>query len=134
MKIEKVEKLVANLHDKTKYVIHIRNLKQSLNHRLVLKKVYRAIKFNQNAWLIPYIDMNTYLRKKAKNYFEKYFFKLVNNKVFVKNLENVRKHIDIKLVAIEERRNYFVSEANYYTTNFFTETLLTIETKKQTCL
>ena len=134
MKIEKVEKLVANLHDKTKYVIHIRNLKQSLNHRLVLKKVHRAIKFNQNAWLIPYIDMNTYLRKKAKNYFEKYFFKLVNNKVFVKNLENVRKHIDIKLVAIEERRNYFVSEANYYTTNFFTETLLTIETKKQTCL
>ena len=134
MKIEKVEKLVANLHDKTKYVIHIKNLKQSLNHRLVLKKVHRAIKFNQNAWLIPYIDMNTYLRKKNKNYFEKYFFKLVNNKVFVKNLENVRKHIDIKLVAIEERRNYFVSEANYYTTNFFTETLLTIETKKQTCL
>ena len=71
MKIEKVEKLVANLHDKTEYVIHIRNLKQALNHRLVLKKVHRVIKFNQNAWLKPYIDMNTYLRKKAKNDFEK---------------------------------------------------------------
>ena len=67
MKIEKVEKLVANLHDKTEYVIHIRNLKQALNHRLVLKKVHRVIKFNQNAWLKPYIDMNTDLRKKAKN-------------------------------------------------------------------
>ena len=63
MKIEKVEKLVANLHDKTEYVIHIRNLKQALNHGLVLKKVHRVIKFNQNAWLKPYIDMNTDLRK-----------------------------------------------------------------------
>ena len=59
MKIKQVEKLVANLHDKTEYVIHIRNLKQALNHRLVLKKVHRVIKFNQNAWLKPYIDMNT---------------------------------------------------------------------------
>ena len=53
MKIEKVEKLVANLHDKTEYVIHIRSLKQTLNHELVLKKVHRVIKFNQNAWLNP---------------------------------------------------------------------------------
>ena len=66
MKIEKIKKLVANLHDKTEYVIHIRNLKQALNHRLVLKKVHRVIKFNQNAWLKPYIDMNTDLTKKSK--------------------------------------------------------------------
>ena len=72
-KIEKVEKLVANLHDKTEYVIHIRNLKQALNHGLVLKKVHRVIKFNQNAWLKPYIDMNTDLRKNTKNDFEKVF-------------------------------------------------------------
>ena len=65
MKIEKVEKLVAHLHDKTEYVIHIRNSKQALNHGLVLKKVHRVFKFNQNAWLKPYID--TDLRKKAKN-------------------------------------------------------------------
>ena len=65
MKTEKVEKLVANLYDETEYIIHIRNLKQALTHGLVLKKVYRVIKFNQNAWLKPYIDMNTDLRKKA---------------------------------------------------------------------
>ena len=63
MKIEKVEKLVANLHDKTEYVINIRILKQALNHRLVLKKVHRVIKFNQNARLKPYIDMSTDLKK-----------------------------------------------------------------------
>ena len=73
MKFGKVEKLVANLHDKTEYVIHIRNLKQALNHGLVLKKVHRVIKFNQNAWLKPYIDMNTDLRKNTKNDFEKVF-------------------------------------------------------------
>ena len=72
MKIEKFIKLVANLHDKNKYVIHIRNLKQVLNHALVLKKV---IKFNQNAWLKPDIDMNTdQNNKKSKNGFEKDFF------------------------------------------------------------
>ena len=72
MNIERVEKPVANLHDKIEYVIHIRNLQQVLNHRLVLKKV---IKFNQNAWLKPYIDVNTGLRKKkkAKNYIEQDF-------------------------------------------------------------
>ena len=66
MNIEKVEKLVANLHDKTEYVIQIRNLKQVLNHALVLKKVQKVITFIQNAWLKPYVDMNRDL-KKAKN-------------------------------------------------------------------
>ena len=78
MKIEKVEKLVANLHDKTKYAIHIRNLKQALNHRSIQKKILRKIliKFNKKAWLKPYIDTNTDLRK-SKNDFEKDFFKLI---------------------------------------------------------
>ena len=105
MKIEKVEKLAANLLDKTEYVIHIKNLKQALNHGLVLKKLHRIIKFNQNAWLKPYIDMNSDLRKKAKNDFEKDFFKLMNNRVFGKTMKNVRKLRDIKLVR--RRRNYF---------------------------
>ena len=131
MKIEKVEKLVANLHDKTEYVIHIRNLKQALNHGLVLKKVHRVIKFNQNAWLKPFIDMNTDLRKKTKNDFEKDSFKLMNNAVFGKTIENVRKHRDIKLVTTDRRRNYLVSEPNYHTTKFFTENLLAIEMKKK---
>ena len=76
MKTEKVEKLVANLHDKTEYVIHTRNLKQALNHGLVQKIVHKVIKFNQNAWLKPYIVMNTDLRKKMKNDFEKDFLEV----------------------------------------------------------
>ena len=84
MKIQKVEKLVTNLHDKTEYVSYIRNLKQALNHRLILKKVHRVIKFNQKAWLKPYIDMNTKLRKKETNNFQKDVLKLMNNSAFGK--------------------------------------------------
>ena len=121
MNIKKVEKLVTNLHDKTEYVIHIRNLKQALNHGLILKKVHRVIKFNQKAWLKPYIDMNTKLRQKAKNNFEKDFFKLMNNAVFGKTMENVRKHRNIILVTTERRRNYLVSQQNFGTTKSFAE-------------
>ena len=115
-KIEKVEKLVANLHDKTEYFIHIRSLNQALNRGLTLKKVTRVIKFNQKTWLKPYIDTNTELRQKAKNSFEKELFKLMNNTVLGKNMENVRKHRNIKFVKTERRRNYLVSEPNYHTT------------------
>ena len=68
--------------------------------------------------------MNTKLRQKAKNNFENEFFKLMNNAVFGKTMENVRKHINIKLVTTERRKNYLVSQPNYYTTKFFTEILL----------
>ena len=71
--------IVTNLHDKTEYVIHTRNLKEALNHGLNLENVLRVIKFDQDAWLNPYIDMNTKLRQKSKNNFEKEFFKLMNN-------------------------------------------------------
>ena len=71
MKIQKVEKLVANLNDKTEYVIGIINLKQALNHGLVFKKLHKVIKFNQHAWINPYFDTNNDLRKKSKNDFEK---------------------------------------------------------------
>ena len=81
MKTDKCKKLVCNLYDKKSYVVHIRSLKQALNHGLILKKVRRVIQSNQEAWLKPYIDMNTELRKQAKNDFEKHFFKLMNNSV-----------------------------------------------------
>ena len=81
LKLKKVEKLVANLHGKTEYVIQIRNLKQALNHGLVLEKIHRVIKFNQNAFLKPYIDMNKNLRKKTEKDFEKRFFKKLKNNV-----------------------------------------------------
>ena len=117
MKIEKREKLVATLHDKTECVIHIRNLKQALNQELFFLKIHSVIKFNQNAWLKPYIDMNTDLRKKAKNAFEKdsSSWKIIRFWIIY---EHVRKHRDIKLVTTERRRNYLVSEPNYDTTNF----------------
>ena len=71
MKIDKCSKLACNLYDKKNYVVHIRSLKQALSHRLILENVHRVIQFNQEAWLKPYIDMNTELRKQAKNDFEK---------------------------------------------------------------
>ena len=91
MKLEKVEKLVANLYGQTEYVLLKRNSKQALRHGLVLKKVHRVIKFNQKASLKPYIDMNTKLRQKAKNNVEKDFFKLMNNAVFGKNYMECKK-------------------------------------------
>ena len=90
-KLEKVEKLVCSIKDKEKYVIHIRALKQALNHRLILKDAHRVIKFNQPACLKSYIDMNTKLTTEAKKEFKKEFLKLMNNSVFGKTMENVRK-------------------------------------------
>ena len=115
---------------KKNYVVHIRSLKQALSHGLILKKVHRVIQFNQEAWLKPYIDMNTELRKQAKNYFEKDFFKLMNNAVFGKRVENVRQHSDIKLVTTDKRINQLLSEPNYHTTKSFSENLVAIEMKK----
>ena len=136
MKIEKVERLVANSYDETEYVIHIRNLKKALNNGLVLEKVYRVIKSNQNAWLKPHIDMNTDLKNII---FKKHFFKLINNAILGKSMKNVRKHRDIELVTTESRKNYLVSEQNFHISKFFTEMLLAIEIKNRdtyewTCL
>ena len=130
MKVDKCNKLVCNLYDKKSYVVHIRSLKQALNHGLILKKVHRVIQFNQEEWLKSYIDINTELRKQAKNDFEKEFFKSMNNAVFGKTVENVRKHRDIKLITTGKRRSQLVSEPNYHTKKWFTENLLAIEMKK----
>ena len=104
MKIDKCNKLVCNLFNKKRYVTHINSLKQALNPALKLKKIYRIIEFNQEAWLKPYIDMNTELRKAAKNDFEKDLFKLMNNSGFGKTMENIRKHKDIKLVTTDKKK------------------------------
>ena len=89
MIINEVEKLVTNLYYKKRYVIHIRALDQALKHGLVLERIHRAIEFRQSAWIKEYIDFNTKLRTEAKNDFEKDFYKLMNNAVFGKKIENI---------------------------------------------
>ena len=130
MEVNKCKKLVCNLFNKKKYVAQINTLKQALNHGLKLKKIHKVIEFNQEAWLKPYIDMNTELRKLAKNDFEKNLFKLMNNSVFRKTMENIRKHRDIKLVTTDKKRSKLVSEPNYHTINLISEDLSIIEMKK----
>ena len=129
-KINKIHKLVTTVEDKEKYVIHISALKQALDHGLKLKKVHTVIEFKQEAWLKPYIDMNTDLRKDAKNDFEKDFFKLMNNSVFGKTMENVRNHRDMKLVTTNAQRRKYVSEPNYMTSKCFSKDLMAIEMRK----
>ena len=137
MEINKCKKLICNLSNKKKYVIHVNSLKQALNHGLknqalnqALKKIHRVIEFNQKEWLKPYIDMNTKLRKAAKIDFEKDLFKLMNNSLFGKTMENIREHRDIKLVTTDKKRSKLVSEPNYLTINLISEDLSIIEMKK----
>ena len=127
MEVSKCKKLVCNLFNKKKYVAHINTLKQALNHGLKLKKIHRIIEFNQNKWLKPYIDMSTELRKEN---FEKDLFKLMNNSVFGKTMENIRKNREIKLVTTDKKRSKLVSEPNYHTINLISEDLSIIEMKK----
>ena len=108
------------------YVIYVIR-KEALKHGLKLKKVHRIIEFNQEAWLKTYIDMNTKLRKIAKDDFEKDFFKLMNNAVFGNTMENVRKHRDIKIVTTDKKRSKLVSEPNYQTINYISENVSIIE-------
>ena len=99
MKINNSKKLVCSVRDKENYVVHIRALKQALDHGL---KVHRVIQFRQEAWLKPYIDLNTKLRKHAKNDFEKEFIKLMNNSAYGKTMENLRNHRDIRVVTTDK--------------------------------
>ena len=113
MEINGVEKLVPNLMDKKSYVIHIQALNQALQYGLRLDGIHRAIEFDQSPWLKTYIDFNTQLRTAATNDFEKDFFKLMNDTVFGKTMENIRKHRNIKLVTTEEKYLRTVIKPNY---------------------
>ena len=124
MEINGVEKLVSNLRDKKNCVIHIQALNQSLQHRLRLDRIHRAIEFDQSPWLKTYIDFNTQLRTAATNDFEKDFFKLMNNSVFGKTMENIRKHRNINLVTTEEKYLHTVMKPNLKSGVLFGENLM----------
>ena len=111
------------------YVVHIRNIKQALEHGIKLKKVYKAFAFYLEAWLKPYIEMNTELRKMQKMILKK-IYKLMNNAVFGKTMGNVRKHRYIKLVINNKKRCKLASKPNYHTTKWFSKNVLAIEMKK----
>ena len=130
MKINNCTKLVYNLNDKENYPVHVLALKQALNHGLKFKKVHSVIKFRQEYWLKPYIYLNTDLRKDAKNDFEKDFFKLMNNSVFGKRMENVRSHRDIRIVTTDKRISITASEPNYHSTKYISKDLSIMEMKK----
>ena len=126
-----VEKLIPNLRDKTKYVIHYKNLIQCLKAGLKLKKIHEGIKFIESEWMKPYIEMNTNLRTQAKNNFEKDFYKLMNNSVFGKTMENIRNRVNVKLVNTEEELKKLAAKPNLKSPpKIFSENLVSVHLKK----
>ena len=130
MEINGVEKLVSNLRDEKSYVIHIQALNQALQHGLRLDGIHQAIEFDQSPWLKTYIDFNTQLRTAATNDFEKDFFKLMNNSVFGKTMENIRKHRNIKLATTEEKYLRTVMRPDFKSGVLFGENLMGFEMGK----
>ena len=128
--INKTSKLITSFENKNQYVVHISALKQALNYGLKFKKVHRVIKFVQIAWTKSSIHKNTKLRMESKNKFDKGFYKLMNNTVYGKTMENVRNHTDIKLVITNARRKQLAFQPNYHTCKHFSKHLMAIELKK----
>ena len=130
MAINGVEKLIPNLYYKKRYVIHIRALEQALMHGLVLECIHGAIEFKQSAWMKEYIDFNTKLRTGATSHFEKDFYKLMNNAVFGKTMENIRKHRNIKLITSQEAYLKAVMKPNFKSGTLFGANLMGCEMGK----
>ena len=127
-----VHKLIPTLSNKEKYVLHYRNLQLYLDLGLKVKKVHRVLEFNQSPWLKRYIDFNTQKRTQAKNSFEKDFFKLMNNSVFGKTMENIRKRVDVRLITDEKKLLKMVSKPTYVSSKIFNENLVAVHKIKET--
>ena len=127
-----VQKLIPTLNKKEKYVLHYRNLQLYLDLGLKVTKVHRVLEFNQTPWLKQYIDFNTEKRKNAKNAFGKDFFKLMNNSVFGKTMENIRKRVDVRLVTDEKKLLKLTSKPTYVSSKIFNENLVAVHKIKET--
>ena len=130
LNVDGVDKLKPNLHDKKKYVVHHEALKLYEVRGLVVTKIHRGITFEESTWLKPYIDLNTKLRAKATNDFEKNFFKLMNNSVFGKTMENIRKRVQIDLVNSEAKARKLICQPNFNGYTIFCENLVALHMKK----
>ena len=127
-----VHKLITTLNKKEKYVLHYRNLQLYLSLGLKLKKVHRVLQFKQSPWLKKYIDFNTNKRTLSSNDFEKNFFKLMNNSVFGKTMENLRKRVDVRLVTDKEKLLKLASKPSYVSSKIFNENLVAVHKIKET--
>ena len=125
-------KLIPTLNKKEKYVLHYRNLQLYTGLGLKVKKVHRVLEFNQSLWLKQYMDFNTEKRTQAKNSFEKDFFKLMNNSVFGRPMENLRKRVDVKLVTDEKKLMKLTSKPTFVTSKIFNEKLVGVHKIKET--
>ncbi len=132
LSVNKVEKLIPNLNDKTKYVLHHKDLKMYLEMGLELTKIHRGITFEESCFMKSYIDLNTDMRTKGTTDFEKDFYKLMNNSVFGKTMENVRNRVNVKLVTNEKALNKLVKKPNYKRVSEFHENLVAVHMEKTT--
>ena len=130
--IGQVHKLIPTLNNKEKYVLHYRKLQLYLDLGLKLTKVHRVLEFDQSPWLKQYINFNTEKRKHAKNLFEKDFFKLMNNSVFGKTMENLRKRVDVRLVTNEKKLLKLTNKPTYVSSKIFNENLVAVHKIKET--
>ena len=127
-----VHKLIPTLSNKEKYVLHYRNLQLYTDLGLKITKIHRVLKFNQSPWLKQYIDFNTQKRTNAKNAFEKDFFKLMNNSVFGKTMENIRKRVDVRLVTDENKLLKMAAKPTYVSSKIFNKNLVAVHKIKET--
>ena len=130
--IGQVAKLIPTPASKKNYVLHYRNLQLYLSLGLKLKKVHRVLEFDQSPLLAQYINFNTQKRVNAKNAFEKDFFKLLNNSVFGKTMENIRKRVDVRLVTNQKKLSKLVSKPTYVNSKIFNEDLVAVHKIKET--